>query len=447
MTQGDRESGCNIAVIGTGISGMAAAWLLSSAHRVTMFERAVRPGGHSNTVDVKTASGVVPVDTGFIVYNTLTYPNLTALFDHIGVRTQPSEMSFAASLDGGRLEYSGGVNLTGLFAQPRNILSPRFWSMLRDLRRFYANAPSHLGALQDVSLGSYLTREKFGEAFRDDHILPMAAAIWSAPAKTMLDFPAEAFIKFFDNHRLLKLIGRPVWRTVAGGSRAYVERILRDIEVRYESPALTVRHEAGGVEVRSSDGGVEHFDRVVIAAHADDALAMLADPSAEERRLLGAFRYSANAAVLHTDDTLMPKRRKAWASWNYLTKREGGADSFCVTYWMNRLQDLPPLENIFVTLNPPNPPRPNFILHSEIFHHPVFDAAALDAQRLLWSLQGKRNIWFCGSYFGAGFHEDGLQAGLAVAEQIGGVRRPWSVPDESGRIPSLRLHDAETALQ
>ncbi|PNG24768.1 NAD(P)/FAD-dependent oxidoreductase [Methylocella silvestris] len=445
MTQGDRGSGYNIAVVGAGIAGMAAAWLLSGAHRVRMFERAARPGGHSNTVDVKTASGVLPVDTGFIVYNTLTYPNLTALFDHIGVKTQQSEMSFAVSLDGGRLEYSGGVDLRGLFAQPRNMASPRFWSMLRDLRRFYANAPAHLGTLQGVSLGAYLTREKFGEPFRDDHILPMAAAIWSAPATTMLDFPAEAFIKFFDNHGLLKLVGRPVWRTVSGGSRAYVERILRDIEVRYESPALTVRQTAAGAEIRSPAGHVEQFDHVVIAAHADDALAMLADPSADERRLLGAFRYSGNAAVLHTDDMLMPRRRKAWASWNYLTMREGGGDSLCVTYWMNMLQDLPGPENIFVTLNPPNAPRRGSVLHSEIYHHPVFDAAALDAQRRLWSLQGKRNIWFCGSYFGAGFHEDGLQAGLAVAEQIGGVRRPWSVPNESGRIPSLRLHDAEMA--
>ncbi len=424
-----------IAVVGTGISGMSAAWLLSHAHDVTVFERLPRLGGHSNTVDVPAAAGPLPVDTGFIVYNEATYPNLTALFAHLGVETKLSEMSFAVSLDGGRLEYSGGVDLGGLFAQRRNLVRPRFWSMLGDLRRFYATAPRHAGALGGVTLGEYLAREKYGAPFREDHLLPMAAAIWSAPVDAMLDYPAEAFIRFFENHGLLKLTNRPVWRTVAGGSRAYVERLMRRLEgrIRCGSPVRALHRDAEGVDVEDGDGRVERFDHVVVAAHADEALAMLKDPSPDESRLLGAFGYSRNLAILHRDPALMPTRRKVWASWNYI----GAACSterLSVSYWMNRLQGLPPGDDIFVTLNPGQPPRKDSIVKSEIYEHPVFNAAAIAAQRELWSLQGERRTWFCGAYFGAGFHEDGLQAGLAVAEALGGVRRPWSAVDESGRI-------------
>jgi len=426
-----------IAVIGTGISGMAAAWLLSGRHQVTVYERADRIGGHSNTVDARTPRGGVPVDTGFIVYNEQTYPNLTALFDHLAVPTEASEMSFAVSLDGGALEYSGG-NLATLFAQKRNLASPRFWSMLRDLRRFYRDAPADLRRLGDkATLGDYLKLERYGDAFRDDHLLPMAAAIWSAPARSMLDYPAAAFIRFHDNHGLLKLTDRPIWRTVTGGSRVYVERLTRPYaqHIRLNETIVSVRRNADGVDIATAGGDTQRYDHIVIASHADQALALLSDPSAQERTLLSTFRYSRNLAVLHSDESLMPRRRAVWSSWNYIGARDPAADGACtVSYWMNRLQRLDTQTNFFVTLNPSRPPHAGTIAHSEIYEHPLADAAALAAQRRLWSLQGRNRTWFSGSYFGAGFHEDGLQSGLAAAEALGGVRRPWTVENESGRI-------------
>ncbi len=417
-----------IAVVGSGVAALSSAWLLSQRHGVTLYDKADRLGGHSNTVTASAATGGIAVDTGFICFNDATYPNLIALFAHLGVQTRATDMSFAVSLDDGRFEYAA----PGLFAQRRNVLRPRFWSMLGEILRFYREAPLDLGGLADpeMTLGDYLQREGFSEAFRDDHLLPMAAAIWSSPAHTLMDYPAEAFIRFCGNHGLLKLVGRPLWRTVEGGSRTYVERLARVIgDVRLDRGVTAVRRVEEGVMVHDSQGGVERFDHVVIGAHADQALTMLADPTDREKELLGAFRYSRNLTVLHTDAGLMPRRRRAWASWNYI----GADDGLCVTYWMNRLQGLPG-QDLFVTLNPPRPPRLDTLLRSEIYEHPVFNAAAIRAQKQLWSLQGHGGVWFCGAHFGAGFHEDGLQSGLAVAEQLGGVRRPWSVENESGRI-------------
>ncbi|QYC11889.1 NAD(P)/FAD-dependent oxidoreductase [Brevundimonas nasdae] len=417
-----------IAVVGSGVAALSSAWLLSQRHTVTLFEKADRLGGHSNTVTAGVASGDIEVDTGFICFNDATYPNLIALFDHLGVKTRATDMSFAVSLDDGRFEYAA----PGLFAQRRNVLRPRFWSMLGEILRFYREAPIDLGGLTDpdLTLGDYLKREGFSEAFRDDHLLPMAAAIWSSPAHTLMDYPAEAFIRFCGNHGLLKLVGRPLWRTVEGGSRVYVEHLSRAIEdVRLDHGVTSVRRTEQGVMVHDSQGGVERFDHVVIGAHADQALGMLAEPTDQEQAVLGAFRYSRNLTVLHTDPTLMPRRRRAWASWNYM----GADDGLCVTYWMNKLQGLSG-DNLFVTLNPPRPPRPDTLLRSELYEHPIFNPAAIQAQKQLWSLQGQGGVWFCGAHFGAGFHEDGLQSGLAVAEQLGGVRRPWSVENESSRI-------------
>jgi predicted NAD/FAD-binding protein len=433
-----------IAVIGTGIAGMSAAWLLSRRHDVTVLEQADRVGGHSNTVMAPGLQGTIPVDTGFIVYNEATYPNLTALLAHLGVPSRPSDMSLAISLEGGGFEYAG--NLRGLLAQPSNIVSPRFWSMLRDLHRFYRDAPGDLAAMDDdlsLTLGDYLRTRDYGDAFRDLHLLPMAAAIWSAPAAAMLDYPAAAFIRFQLNHGLLQLRGRPAWRTVVGGSAAYVERLTPSFadRMRLGCAIVAIRRDDRGVEVTDRAGEARRFDHVVLACHADQALAMLRDASPQERRLLGAFRYSRNLAALHSDPTLMPKRRAVWSSWNCMS--HAGGQPPTVTYWMNRLQGLPAATSMFVTLNPPRPPRAGTLIHSEIYEHPLFDANALAAQRRLWSLQGVRSTWFCGAYFGAGFHEDGLQAGLAVAETLGGVRRPWSVPEESGRI-TIRPTSAPT---
>ncbi len=429
----------NIAVIGSGVSALSCAWLLAGKHDVVVYERADRLGGHSNTVEVRGPDGTrTAVDTGFIVFNEVTYPNLVALFDHLGVRSRATDMSFAVSLDKGGFEYAAPA----LFAQRRNAFRPRFWSMLAEIMRFYREAPACLGvhADPDLTLGEYLRREGFSEAFRDDHLLPMAAAVWSSPAHTLLDYPAESFIRFCSNHGLLKLVGRPVWRTVEGGSRSYVARLAERLEhVRLARTVSSIRPAEGQVEVRDLQGGVQRFDHVVIGAHADQALSMLAEPTLRQQELLGAFRYSRNLTVLHSDAGLMPKRRRAWAAWNYI----GVEDGLCVTYWMNRLQGLAG-QDLFVTLNPPRPPRPETLLRTELYEHPIFDPAAIRAQRRLWELQGQGGIWFCGAYFGAGFHEDGLQAGLAVAEQLGGVRRPWTVSGESARIhlgAAIRLQE------
>ena len=421
----------SIAVVGGGISGLSAAWLLASAHNVTLFEAEPRLGGHSHTVD----AGGIPVDTGFIVFNQATYPNLTALFAHLGVATRPAEMTFAVSLDEGRLEYSG-TDLGGLFAQKRNLLSPRFWSMLRDLARFYREAPRDTASLGLTSLDDYLAGKGYGTAFRDDHLYPMAAAVWSTPVAQIGRYPAASFIRFCDNHGLLKLSNRPIWRTVEGGSRTYVEAMARQFSGRFAigDPVRSVRRFAGGAGITTAGGVTLSFDHVVIAAHADQALDILADPSDDERRLLGAFAYQPNEAVLHSDETLMPSRRRVWSSWNYASRTHGGDPMLSVTYWMNRLQNIVEARPVFLTLNPIRQPREDRVINRQIYHHPLFDADAMAAQSRLWSLQGVRNSWFCGAWFGAGFHEDGLQSGLAVAEQLGGVRRPWSVADESGRI-------------
>ena len=415
-------------MIGSGVAALSSAWLLSQRHKVTIYEKADRLGGHSNTVTAGVPSGDIAVDTGFICFNDATYPNLIALFDHLGVASRATDMSFAVSLDDGRFEYAA----PGLFAQRRNALRPRFWSMLTEILRFYRDAPKDLANLSDSSLtlGDYLKREGFSEAFRDDH-LPANGHRHLVVAGPHLDgLSGRAFIRFCGNHGLLKLVGRPLWRTVEGGSRVYVEHLARAIDdVRLDHGVASVRRTDQGVMVHDSHGGVERFDHVVIGAHADQALAMLDQPTARENAVLGAFHYSRNLTVLHTDASLMPHRRRAWASWNYI----GADDGLCVTYWMNRLQGLPG-DDLFVTLNPPRPPRADTLLRSELYEHPVFDPAAIAAQKQLWSLQGQGGVWFCGAHFGAGFHEDGLQSGLAVAEQLGGVRRPWSVENESGRI-------------
>jgi len=436
MSDGPR---LKIAVIGTGISGLSAAWLLSRRHDVTVYERASRPGGHSNTVEVGATGDAIPVDTGFIVYNPKNYPNLTALFDHLGVATKPSDMSFGVSLDGGRLEYAG-TDLLGLFAQKRNLLSPRFLGMLRDLMRFYREAPAAALADPAITLGDYLRAGRYGDAFCRDHLLPMAAAIWSAPPEAMLAYPAASFIRFHANHGLLQIANRPEWRTVEGGSRSYVRKLTAALagRVRLDCGATYVKRTSAGVTVGDAQGAAARFDHVVLATHADQALALLADADGAERDVLGAFRYSRNLAVLHTDARFMPVRRAAWSSWNFIGERDAPA-GVSVTYWMNRLQSLPG-PDLFVTLNPAQPPHAGTLLHSEIYEHPMFDTRAIRAQSRLWSLQGRGKVWFCGAYFGAGFHEDGLQAGLAVAEELGGVRRPWTVASESGRIQITRPH-------
>ncbi len=435
FTSGTTARRQNIAVIGSGIAGMSAAWLLSQKHDVTVYEKNGRLGGHANTVTVNTSLGPTPVDTGFIVFNDATYPNLIALFKHLGVETKVSDMSFGVSLRGGATEYSS-VDTSAFLCGGRNLISPRFWSMTWDLLRFYRNAPLELLATRDsmISLGEYLNGRGYGDAFQRDHLLPQAAAIWSASMGDIHQYPACAFVRFFENHGLLKLKGRPSWRTVEGGSRAYFEKLTAHFagRTRLNTGAVSVRRDAGGVYVSDAQGGAERYDDVVIATHGNEALAMLEDPRHDERTLLGAFRYAKNRAVLHTDAAFMPRREPLWASWNYVGDNPDGG--CVVSYWMNKLQNIQSNEQIFLTLNPRNEPRPETVLYETDYDHPLFDAAAIHAQERLWSLQGVRNTWFCGAHFGSGFHEDALQAGLAVAEQLGGVRRPWIVQNESGRI-------------
>ncbi len=427
----------NLAVVGTGIAGMAAAWLASNHHHVTLYEREARVGGHSHTVEADTPLGRIPVDTGFIVYNEPNYPNLTALFRHLGVRTEVSEMTFSVSLDNGALEYAG--NLVGLVAQPGNLLRADYRAMLRDTLRFYREASALLGVRDArMTLGDYLKANNYSDAFARLHLLPMGAAIWSSSLEDMRAHPVAAFARFFANHGLLKLVTRPQWRTVSGGSQEYVKKLTARFSGNVSPGVKAILRDATGVTIIDAHGQSARHDGVIVAAHADQALVMLGDASAEERALLGRFQYRPNAVVLHRDPALMPRRKLTWASWNYLGRSDGTPnEDLCVTYWMNKLQNIDRRAPLFVTLNPPTMPRDELIYGIYNCAHPAFDTAAIEAQQRLWHLQGVRNTWFCGSYFGSGFHEDALQAGLAVAEDAAGLRRPWRVAEESGRIVRL----------
>lgn len=417
-----------VAIIGSGIAGHGAAWALGPSHDVTLYEKNGYFGGHSNTVTVDLGGVPTPVDTGFIVYNELNYPNLVKLFAHLGVATEASSMSFAISLDDGRYEYSGN-GAKGVFGQKRNYLNPRHLRMVFDLLRFYRSATQLVERfdLERTSLGALLDQMGLGDGFKYRHILPMAAAIWSAPAAQILAFPAASFIRFFDNHGLFKLSDRPRWRTVTGGSRAYVQRLHDSLQAerRLGQAVRAVERTDLGVLVHESGGGARLYDDAVIATHGDDALALLANPTARERAILSAFGYSTNEAYLHRDARLMPARRALWSSWNYVAPRGFQADrAVPVTYWMNRLQNLDPSHDIFVTLNPATPPAPALVERVITYRHPVFDQAAYDAQRQIKDIQGAGGLWFAGSYLGYGFHEDGLTAGFNVARRLGAVL-PW----------------------
>lgn len=427
----------NIAVVGSGIAGMSAAWLLSKKHNVTVFEKQMRVGGHSNTVEILLDGIKTPVDTGFIVYNELSYPNLIALFDYLTVPTKASNMSFSASLGNGNFEYAG-TDVNGLFAQRRNIIRPRFWRMLSGIKRFYREAPEFLNnsANVDCTLGEYLFINNYSKGFINDHLLPMGAAIWSTTASEMEAYPAQAFIRFFQSHGLMLIRNRPKWRTVDGGSREYVKRITASFadKIRFGGVKSVRRYEKKIVIV-DNVGQTENFDHVVIGTHADEAFQLLSDPDDQEKKLLGSWRYTNNRAVLHTDSSLMPKQRRVWSSWNFMEgQKSEPSKRLCVTYWMNSLQSLNQTTQLFVTLNPIHEPLPETIIQEFNYTHPLFDQVALISQQKLWDLQGNRRTWYCGSYFGYGFHEDGLQSGLAVAEQLSGLRRPWKVANENGRI-------------
>lgn len=426
-----------IAVIGAGVAGLGAAWLLSRKHEVVIYEREDRFGGHSCTVDAPVPGGTCAVDVGFIVFNERNYPNLVALFDHLGVPTEASDMSFAVSLDEGRFEY--GSSFAGYLGQRRNMVRPSFLRMTHDILRFNRLAPQLLDRCEDLdfTIGNFIDDAGLGDAFRDRYLVPMASCIWSTPLGRMLDYPAQSFVRFFNNHGLLTIGPQLQWRTVSGGSRSYVERIATPLRARARlaTPARAIRRDSlgvdGGVQVRDGSGHWDRFDKIVMACHADQALALLEDADAPERDLLGRFAYSTNEVWLHGDLSLMPRRRSVWSSWNYVADRRSAETNVSVTYWMNRLQNLPDETPLFVSVNPGRAPASAHARFS--FEHPMYDAAAIRAQRGLHAIQGVRDTYFCGSYCGYGFHEDALSAGLDVAEQLD-VRRPWTRPDEHRRV-------------
>lgn len=431
-----QDSKRHIAIVGSGAAGLSAAWLLSKSHRVTLLERDDRLGGHAHTATVAAGDRSVEIDTGFIVYNEPSYPNLTRWFDALQVATEDSDMSFAVSRDDGNFEYAGGPVL-GLLAQPTLLLKPRFWRMLRDLLRFYREAPKQIPADGRMTLGEYLEEHGYSREFIEDHLLPFGAAIWSTPKSLMLDYPAASFIRFCSNHGLLQVNNRPQWRTVSRGSQSYVKAVADaigsdSILTGFSVEGIERRHD--GVSIRAEDGRSVQADDLVLATHADQALACLDEPSAEEISLLAPFRYEANHAYLHTDISYLPKRKRAWCAWNYVEKGNGDSQRVSLSYWMNRLQNLEGDTQYVVTLNPDEAPDESLVLRSQVYEHPLFNAETWKSQQQLWSLQGRNRTWFCGSYFGSGFHEDAVQSGLAVAEQLGGFERPWELENPSNRI-------------
>ena len=423
----------NIAVIGGGVSGLSAAWLLSRKHNVTLFEKADYPGGHANTVDVETRDGTVPVDTGFIVFNDRNYPNLKALLNYLDIPCLDTKMSFSLTHDFGRYEYAGSGK--GFFGQRSNLVNVQHWMMLREINRFFRHSSRRIALYhKDTALGAFLEKEHYSKDFIDEHIVPMGAAIWSTSMRQMLDFPARSFIDFYANHGLLQFRKRPLWKTVIGGSRNYVNRLIEDgnFEVKLNADIADVQRRPDRVHIRMRNDVHHLFDHVVFATHADQALGLLKDADPTERALLRSFPYQPNVAVLHRDERWMPKRSRLWSAWNYIKTSDEHETGLCVSYWMNRLQSLPTSENIFVTLNPTQEIRADKVDRVLHYDHPVFTADAFRAQEQMNTVQGYRRTWYCGSYLGYGFHEDGLASGLDVAEELGGIARPWANQGEFG---------------
>ena len=429
-----------VAVIGSGIAGLAAAWRLAPKCRLTLFEAGTYFGGHAHTVDLSLDGITHGVDTGFLVMNERTYPQMLGLLAQLGVAVVPSDMSFSVQAAASDLEWSGS-NLDAVFAQRANLVRPRFWQMLRDILRFNrrcsALAAAGSEAALDEAIGDFLDRERYSRSFREGYLLPMIGCIWSCPTDQMLRFPIDTLIRFCHNHGLLQVTGRPRWLTIPGGSRRYVERMVATLsDARLNTPVRQVRRVPAG----SADAGVwvstdhvtERYDEVVFACHTDQALALLEAPTPAELGVLGAIRYHPNRAVLHTDTTLLPRHRRAWAAWNYerAADAEGDSAAVCLHYWLNRLQPLPFTRPVIVSLNPVRAPREDCVHAEHAYEHPVFDRAAIAAQQRLPDVQGRAHTWFCGAWTGYGFHEDGLRSGLGVAA---GVETAWAQADAGRR--------------
>ena len=429
-----------IAVVGSGISGLASAWLLSREHEVTLFEANNYLGGHTHTHEVVQQDSIYRIDSGFIVHNPRHYPLFTRFLGELGIESQPTSMSFSVHNEATGLEYNAAT-LDTLFCQRINLLSPRFLGMVRDLMRFYREAPELLGQRDSsASLGDYLRQHRYGAAFRDEHLLPMASALWSSPPAQILDFPARYLVQFMANHQMLQVKDRPQWRVVKGGSSAYV-RALRarwPVRERLNCPVHSVRRYAQGVQVQSA-AGADHFDQLVLACHSDQALALLADADHREQSILGAMTYQANDTVLHTDSRLLPARRKAWAAWNAWLPRDP-SESCTVSYCMNLLQGIQSPDPFVVTLNRTAAIDPEKILRRMSYRHPVYTRDSVAAQARKCEIQGQRRTWFAGACWGWGFHEDGLRSAVAVAGALG-VR--WSA--ESSQTPKTETLEQEIA--
>lgn len=408
-----------IAVIGSGISGLSAAYFLKRKHDIRLYEREQRLGGHSRTITVTHGDRIIPVDTGFIVFNERNYPNLTALFSELRVPVKDSDMTYAMSVGDGEFEW-GAQDLNTIFAQRRNLLRPSFYRLFGEVMRFNRAAEQAVADNPTISLGDLIASMGLSDNFRQLYLLPMSGAIWSSPPRQMLAFPARVFVDFFRNHGLLAMSGQPQWRTVDGGSQEYVSRIADTLGQSFATgcAAAAIRRTQDGVEVTDSTGNRSVFDQLVLACHSDEALALLTDATQAERKALSAIRYQRNEAILHRDPRFMPRRRRCWASWNYKSDGRGNEPAVSVTYWMNRLQGIDPAYPLFVTLNPQSPVAENDIFDRHVFHHPVFDAAAITAQAELRHLQGQNHTWFCGAYMRHGFHEDGLLSALRIVDRL-----------------------------
>ncbi len=419
------EKNNRVAIIGTGVSGLSLAHFLNDHAQVTVFEKEARLGGHSRTIEVNYEENEIPVDTGFIVFNHKTYPLLTQFFNHLGVKTEKSNMSLSVSIDGGKHEWSAN-SLDAFFAQRSHLFNPRIWKGVYDLFRFNKFALSVIERNPNISLQELLGKMKLGPWFRSNYLLPMGGAIWSSSPKQMLEFPAKTFVNFFNNHGLLSINDHPQWYTVAGGSVEYIKRISQRLgdKIRLKEEVEEVIRESEHILIKTHKGGIYKFDHVVFACHSDQAFHILKNASDDEKYALKSVPYKENKAVLHRDQAFMPQRKKCWSSWNVLLESNQQEQDISLTYWMNRLQNIDEKLPIFLTLNPSHEIEEKFIFDKHTFSHPIFGPSSDEGKKMVTHIQGKKNTWYCGAYLGNGFHEDGIRSASKVASAMG-VPLPW----------------------